>query len=419
MRAFARRSRVAGRIASAKTTVPARARPGQSRKVASTLDLQRIVGNRAVQRLLQAITEDLEVSSALDACPEPVRDLSRTAAQTSSLSNAQAKLEVSTPGDLYEREADLVADQVLRQDIPEDRDRRQEIQARPSPQASGGASSTNDDLAGRLYRSKGSGSVLSDGVQAFFEPRLMHDFSQVRVHNDSESARMNHELGAQAFAHDLDIYFGVGRYDPQSPKGQRLLAHELTHVVQQQGNQGANVVMRQFDWTELEPAAETGDAAQLAETQVPDYILDAGVEAMMQKAALERGKKKLEDRRLRSVLFKERDFPYDPDVHLAQNAEHLEQQERLGRAQDREWARATARKNAPLLKGMGELRQPGGTVGYALYKLKNALFGGGKEDLQEALLWMKAGNLLGNLLQKKTTPALRKPGSSRVRYSRR
>jgi len=88
---------------------------------------------------------------------------------------------------------------------------------------------------------------------------------------------MNRELGAQAFAHDRDIYFGVGKYAPQSVEGKRLLAHELTHVVQQQGSSGRSIVMRQFDWTELEPAAETGDAAPMAQTQVPDDILDKGV----------------------------------------------------------------------------------------------------------------------------------------------
>ena len=60
---------------------------------------------------------------------------------------------------------------------------------------------------------------------------------------------------------------------------------------------------------------------------------------------------------------------------------------------------------------MQELRQPGGTAGYALYKLKHMLFGSGREDQEEALLWMKGGNLLGNLLQKKTTPNMRRPGS--------
>jgi len=64
-----------------------------------------------------------------------------------------------------------------------------------------------------------------------------------------------------------------------------------------------------------------------------------------------------------------------------------------------------------MLRGLRELRQPGGTAGYAAYKLKNMLSGGGREDLEEALLWMKGGNLIGNLFQKKATPSMRRPGS--------
>ena len=411
MRTFARRPKVARRIASAKRTVPARAGFVPSSRAGSVLRLQRMVGNQAVQRLLQADTEELKMSSASYVPTGHIPHFYDPPVRTGARTNTLPGLEVSTPGDIHEREADLVADQVLRQEASEVKERRPGVQARPSPQTSIGVGSNGDDLSDRLYRSKGSGSMLSDDTQSFFEPRFMHDFSQVRVHTDSKSAHMNQELGAQAFAHDLDIYFGAGRYDPHSVEGKRLLAHELTHVVQQQQSQGTNVVMRQFDWTELEPAAETGESAPIAQTQLPDDILDEGVKVMMQKAALARGKKKLEDRRLRRVLFKERDFPYDPDVHLAQNAELLQQQERHFKALERNWRIATAKKNAVLLKGMQELRQPGGTAGYALYKLKHMLFGGGREDQEEALLWMKGGNLLGNLLQKKTTPNMRRPGS--------
>jgi len=385
--------------------------------MASTLYLQRTVGNQAVQRLLQAITEDLEMSSAHNASPGPIHDFSRIATQPSKHSNVQAGLEVSTAGDIYEREADLVADNVLREEFPEVRDRTREIQARRSPRASRGESSNDEDLAGRLYRSKGGGRSLSDEVQAFFEPRLMHDFSQVRVHTDVEAARMNRELGAQAFAHDRDIYFGVGRYSPQSPKGKRLLAHELTHVVQQQGPPRRSMVMRQFDW--LEPALETEDAAPIAQLQVPDEALDLGVGQIERIMALQRGRKKLADQNVRRVLFGEHDFPYDRDVHYAQNVELLELQERHFNVLERRWKIAAARRLSVMLKGLRELRQPGGTVGYAAYKLKNMLSGGGREDLEEALLWMKGGNLLGNLLAKKATPGVPKPGYSRIRYSRR
>jgi hypothetical protein len=63
------------------------------------------------------------------------------------------------------------------------------------------------------------------------------DFGQVRIHKDNEAARMNQQLGARAFTYGRDIYFGAGQYNPRLAEGRRLIAHELTHVVQQGGEQ--------------------------------------------------------------------------------------------------------------------------------------------------------------------------------------
>ena len=76
---------------------------------------------------------------------------------------------------------------------------------------------------------KRGGRPLPDAVRAFMEPRFMADFSQVRVHTDGDAADMNRQLGARAFAHGADIYYGAGRF----PANDSLTAHELTHVVQQ------------------------------------------------------------------------------------------------------------------------------------------------------------------------------------------
>jgi hypothetical protein len=84
-------------------------------------------------------------------------------------------------------------------------------------------------LESRLNASKGGGNALAPEVRAFMEPRFGADFSSVRVHTGGEAVQMNRELGAQAFAHGSDIYFGAGK----SPGNNELTAHELTHVVQQ------------------------------------------------------------------------------------------------------------------------------------------------------------------------------------------
>ena len=91
------------------------------------------------------------------------------------------------------------------------------------------------NVESQLNSSKGGGSPLPDEVRSFMEARFGADLSQVRVHTGSEAVEMNKELNAQAFTHGKDIYFGSGRYNPGSSEGKHLLAHELTHVLQQTG----------------------------------------------------------------------------------------------------------------------------------------------------------------------------------------
>ena len=80
------------------------------------------------------------------------------------------------------------------------------------------------------------GSPLPAKVRTEFEPRYGMDFSSVRIHTGSTSDRLSRSLGAQAFTYGNDIHFSSGKYDPSSLRGKRLLAHELTHVMQQKGS---------------------------------------------------------------------------------------------------------------------------------------------------------------------------------------
>ncbi|MBD1832606.1 DUF4157 domain-containing protein [Cyanobacteria bacterium FACHB-472] len=172
----------------------------------------------------------------------------------------QTKLTVGAPGDKYEQEADRMAAQVMRMSVPatplpqvqrfgEENNpvqmwslarsitpivhRRvdEQVQMRELVQRAfqSGGNQASGDLESRLNASKGGGSALSEEVRSFMEPRFGADFSAVRVHTGGEAVQMNRELGAQAFAHGSDIYFGAGK----SPGNNELTAHELTHVVQQ------------------------------------------------------------------------------------------------------------------------------------------------------------------------------------------
>ncbi|MCP4494533.1 MAG: DUF4157 domain-containing protein [Gammaproteobacteria bacterium] len=83
-----------------------------------------------------------------------------------------------------------------------------------------------------VSRMKGGGQPLDAGTRAFYEPRFGHNFSQVRVHTDAQAAESAESINAQAYTHGNDIAFG-SQYSPGSGEGKKLLAHELTHVVQQ------------------------------------------------------------------------------------------------------------------------------------------------------------------------------------------
>ncbi|WP_437656662.1 DUF4157 domain-containing protein [Sorangium sp. So ce1182] len=113
-------------------------------------------------------------------------------------------------------------------------------------------------LQSHLTASQGRGAPLPPEVRARLEPRFGVDLGEVSIHTDGSSARLNRALGAHAFAYGRDIYFGSGQYDPSSTRGQWLLAHELTHVVQQtrgaraRGAQGSLVMGRSGDAYERE-----------------------------------------------------------------------------------------------------------------------------------------------------------------------
>ena len=79
------------------------------------------------------------------------------------------------------------------------------------------------------------GQELDKRIKGEMESGFGADFSKVKIHNDSEAANMSSSIGAQAFTHGNDIYFNKGKYNPNSEKGKHLLAHELTHTIQQGG----------------------------------------------------------------------------------------------------------------------------------------------------------------------------------------
>ena len=207
------------------------------------LHLQRTYGNIYVQRLLNSM-------------------------------EVQAKLSISTPGDIYEQEADRVAEMVTkatasqtqrqeeeeevqaqrqveeeeeiqaqrqeeeeevqaklvqRQEEPEE---EEEIQAQPVNNQPG---TISDSIEASINSVRGNGQTLSESVREPMERSFGADFSDVQVHTDSEADTLNQKLNAKAFTTGQDIFFRQDEYNPNSDSGKKLIAHELTHVVQQSG----------------------------------------------------------------------------------------------------------------------------------------------------------------------------------------
>lgn len=206
----------------------------ESQKARSFLGLQQQYGNRFVQRVV-----------------------AQHAVQTK-------LLKMSQPGDIYEQEADQVAEQVMQMSNPQvqrqsqDEEEEEPIQLKPfagqttplvrrqigqeevktlrAKDLPGQTSEATPHLEARIKAMQGGGQTLPPPARAFFEPRFGHAFSQVRVHADGQAAEAARTLNTRAFTVGSDIVFGAGQFVSGSRAGWRVLAHELTHVVQHGGD---------------------------------------------------------------------------------------------------------------------------------------------------------------------------------------
>ncbi|TPG11053.1 DUF4157 domain-containing protein [Rhodanobacter glycinis] len=152
--------------------------------------------------------------------------------------DVQAKLQVNEAADIYEQEADRIAEQVLATDhqLPVQAPLRiQHLSRQPDGRADAASISVDQVLASP-------GSPMEPALRKDMEGRFGHDFSRVRVHADARASQSASELGAQAYAVGSDVVFGAGRFAPGTHEGRRLIAHELTHVVQQASVTGSNPV---------------------------------------------------------------------------------------------------------------------------------------------------------------------------------
>jgi hypothetical protein len=194
----------------------------------------------------------------------------------------QPKLTIGSVGDPYEQEADQVAQRVMRMADPRVQrragrhDETGEI-AIQTKRATPQKATVSPDVEGQL-RSAGSGQPLSHGARAFFEPRFGHDFSSVRVHIGEAADGLNRRLSARAFTMGEGIFFRQGEYKPDSQAGKELLAHELTHVVQQGGAVQRSVGLERSNGDPDAIRTLENDEDSEFETSVPDIQTDFAIE---------------------------------------------------------------------------------------------------------------------------------------------
>ena len=241
------------------------------------LFLQRTIGNQAVQRLIK--------SGAL-----------------------QLKLRIGQPGDVYEQEADRVADEVMRMPEPgvqrqvgpeeeeeeilqtkplvdqitplvqrqvEEEEEEEMLQAKSREDAT---SEVPNDLESQINTIRGGGRPLSRSERGFFESRFETDFSNVRLHDDTNAASVAQSINSRAFTLGCDVVFGPREYSPSSASGRRLLAHELTHVAQQNGEDNVGLKRALTSFTQIQRST-LSDSVRAA------HVADSSLEVLLARLA--------------------------------------------------------------------------------------------------------------------------------------
>lgn len=177
----------------------------------------------------------------------------------------QKKMSVGAVNDVYENEADSMADKVMQMGGTEnhnfthsgalvqkkcahcEEEEEEKIQRKPlvesitsvvqrSSLQNSGESYAPSHVESQIHATRGGGSSMDNDTSSFMEERFGVDFSGVRIHTNSQAVQMSQELNAQAFTVGNDIYFNQGQYNTNTNSGKHLLAHELTHTVQQNGS---------------------------------------------------------------------------------------------------------------------------------------------------------------------------------------
>lgn len=237
----------------------------KSHQLGPIRDLQRIIGNQATQQLLlKTEPHGLGDPSYAEAATRFGHDFSQIPLYPESRTSIQAKLTVNTPGDIYEHEADRIADQAIgtsdftaASNMPSN---IQRFSLNSNMQIGVAPASVEQVLASP-------GRPLEPALREDMELRLGHDFSRVQVHTGIAAEQSARDVNARAYTAGCNIVFDAGQFAPGTRQGKRLIAHELAHVMQQSGAE-ANVVRRSNGF-EDEPTLEWERAGTVVEPSPP------------------------------------------------------------------------------------------------------------------------------------------------------
>lgn len=213
----------------------------------------------------------------------------------------QPKLRVNTPGDVYEQEADAIADRVIRMpahganakpitgligrsvqrkctSCEEEKKKGGTVMRKAAP--GNDSANVSPAFSSALNATRGSGSPLPAETRNFMESAFSVDFSGVRVHADSMAAEMSRGINAKAFTYGNDIYFNQGEFNPNSIKGKHLLGHELTHVMQQNEKITPKLVRRV---TDMDLGAKAEKLEKIKNAELSYELQDAPVSSDSKK----------------------------------------------------------------------------------------------------------------------------------------
>ncbi|WP_145982433.1 DUF4157 domain-containing protein [Rhodococcus sp. MTM3W5.2] len=206
-----------------------------------------------------------------------------------SADGVQADLDVSAPDDPLEVEADSIADQVVQRARGQDEATepasgansiQEQIQHRLAEkgigrEASGLAHAGARGIDVELDRTRGSGSPLPSKFKRQMENAFAAHFDNVRVHTDERAAALSRQLRAHAFTQGNDIYFDNGEFDPDSQQGTHLLAHELTHTLQQRDDHVQPLPWRSMTWNGVSNGTLPTLVQRQNVVQIPPVVIAA------------------------------------------------------------------------------------------------------------------------------------------------